>query len=124
MISVIIPTYNCSKYIVKCIKSLIFQTLLPFEIIIVDDGSQDRTQKEISDFISNKVNINPLIKVIHNLRNLGSNPSRNKGFEYIHPNSEYVIFCDSDAIYYQNFLEKLNKLQKHTMLSETLTNTK
>ena len=49
-ISIIIPTYNEAKYIKTCLESLTQQSLLPHEIIIVDDGSTDKTLNALSKF--------------------------------------------------------------------------
>ena len=52
-ISVIIPLYNCEKYIAKCIKSILNNTFTYFEVIIINDGSTDQSVKIIVDTISN-----------------------------------------------------------------------
>ena len=49
-ISIIIPIYNCGKYLYKCLDSLINQSLKDFEIICVDDGSTDISGKIVTDY--------------------------------------------------------------------------
>lgn len=49
-VSVIVPVYNVEKYLEKCLNSLVSQTLEDIEIIIVNDGSKDDSQKIIDDF--------------------------------------------------------------------------
>ena len=58
MISVIVPVYNVEKYIEKCLKSLVEQTLKNIEIIIVNDGSTDNSKKIISKFAEKNKNKN------------------------------------------------------------------
>ena len=50
-ISVIVPVYNTEKYLPKCLDSLVNQTLKDIEIIIVNDGSPDNSQKIIDDYV-------------------------------------------------------------------------
>ena len=51
-VSVIIPVFNVEKYIERCLKSIIEQTLSDIEIIVVNDGSTDRTEEKIKNFLS------------------------------------------------------------------------
>ena len=73
-ISVIIPLYNCEKYIAKCIKSILNNTFTYFEVIIINDGSTDQSVKIIVDTISNDERF-----TIINQENHGIGYSRNKG---------------------------------------------
>ena len=50
-ISVIVPVHNCEKYIEKCINSILNQTFKDFELILVNDGSNDNTAAIIEDFL-------------------------------------------------------------------------
>jgi len=54
-ISVVVPSYNREKYIEKCLKSIIGQTLAPSEIIVVDDCSSDKTVEKVRNISSNLV---------------------------------------------------------------------
>ena len=97
-VTVIIPTYNCSLYIEKCVKSVLDQTLKGIEIIVVDDCSSDCTV----DLIPKNFNI----QIIKNSERLGSGLSRNCGIN--HSIGEYVAFLDGDDFYPNaNSLEKL-----------------
>ena len=88
-ISVIIPVYNTEKYLSSCIDSIIGQTNVSLEIILVDDGSSD-SSPIICDTYANKYNN---IKVFH-IKNSGPATARNKGFKVAQ--GEFVTFTDSD----------------------------
>lgn len=89
LISVIIPAYNCEKYISKCLESLISQTYENIEIVIVNDGSKDNTAKVLDDY-AEKYNS---IKVYHK-DNGGVTSARLYGVSQA--NGEYIGFVDSD----------------------------
>ena len=88
-ISVIIPVYNVELWLTKCIDSLLNQIYSNIEIILIDDGSTDRSGK-ICDEYSKKDN---RIKVMH-IKNSGQSVARNKGLDV--SQGEYVLFIDSD----------------------------
>lgn len=89
LISVVVPVYNVSKYLHKCIDSIINQTYKSLEIILVDDGSTDGSSA-ICDYYAQK---DPRIKVIHK-PNGGLSSARNAGIEVV--SGDYVSFIDSD----------------------------
>lgn len=90
LVSVIIPTYNCRKYIRQAIDSALAQTYKNIEIIVVDDGSSDNTREEIGDLISDK-------KILYIYQaNKGLSGARNTGIK--HSKGEYLVFLDSDDI--------------------------
>ena len=97
-ISVIIPVYNREKTIVNCVNSILNQTYLPKEIIVVDDGSVDNTIEEIK-----KLNC-PFLKIIKNKVNKGAQNSRNQGIRSAKYN--WIAFLDSDDTWIKNKLEK------------------
>jgi len=98
--SVVVPVYNVEKYIGFCIESLQKQTLKEIEIILVDDGSPDKSG-EICDLYAAK---DARIIVIHK-KNGGVSAARNDGMDIA--KGEYIIFCDSDDWLPENALEKL-----------------
>ncbi|GAA5185125.1 hypothetical protein GCM10023345_17390 [Acinetobacter kookii] len=103
-ISVVIPTYNRAHLIRESIQSVLDQTLLPQEIIIVDDFSTDNTEEVVNSFNS------PLIKFVKNQRKKGANGARNTGI--LMAQGEYIAFHDSDDIWYEEKLfEQLNILK-------------
>lgn len=93
--SIIIPIFNCEKYIEKCINSILIQTFKDFELILVDDGSTDNSGK-ICDFFADKDN---RIKVIHK-KNAGVSEARNEGINIA--SGEYITFVDADDWLEQN----------------------
>ena len=101
LVSVIIPVYNCEKYIERCIFSLLEQTYKNIEIIVVDDGSTDQ-----SGAICQKYSDNNLIYVRQN--NSGPSVARNKGLSLM--SGEYVTFVDADDYVAPNYIKELLQL--------------
>lgn len=105
-VSVIVPVYNVSMYIEKCLQTLIGQSLSNIEIILVDDGSTDTSGKICDEYAKRYNNI----RVIH-CENSGLGIARNRGLEIA--TGEYVGFVDSDdfiseemyGILYRNAIE-------------------
>lgn len=89
LISVIIPVYKAEKYIERCIFSILRQTFQNIEVILVDDGSPDKSG-EICDMWALK---DKRIKVIHQ-KNAGAGAARNAGLRVA--KGEYIGFVDSD----------------------------
>lgn len=87
-ISVIIPIYNIRKYVDKCIKSVQRQTYKKLEIILVDDGSTDGSEK-----ICDKYKIDKRVRVIHK-KNGGLSDARNVGIDIA--TGQYLFFIDGD----------------------------
>ena len=89
LISVIVPVYRVEKYISRCIGSILQQTYKNLEIILIDDGSPDKSG-EICDVYAEK---DDRIKVIHK-RNGGVSSARNVGIDIA--TGKYIMFVDSD----------------------------
>ncbi len=96
LISVIIPTYNCSEFISDAINSVLQQNFKNYEIIVVDDGSTDNTAEIIKSNFSDNY-----IKYIIQ-ENKGPSAARNKGVEF--SQGKYVCFLDADDILLPNCL--------------------
>jgi len=106
IISVILPVYNGEKTILETIESVLKQTFSDFELIIVNDGSQDKTL-EIVDTIKD-----PRIKVF-SYPNNGPNSSRNRGISKA--KGEYISFIDADDLWTADKLEaQLKALQANS----------
>lgn len=105
-ISVIIPVYNIKKYVKKCVNSVISQSYEDIEIILVDDGSFDGSEKICDEF----THIDDRIKVYHK-SNGGLSSARNFGID--HCNGKYLFFIDGDDWLASNALEiMLNQIQR------------
>ena len=89
MISVIVPVYNIEKYIAKCIESILNQTYEDFELLLIDDGSNDNSG-EICDEYAKK---DKRIRVFHK-ENGGVSSARNLGLKNI--KGEYIVCIDGD----------------------------
>jgi len=100
LVSVIMPAYNSEKYIVDAIESVLNQTYPDFELIVIDDGSKDRTF-EIITFYSQK---DSRVKVLQNDKNSGVSLTRNRGISLA--KGEWIAFLDSDDIWAKEKLEK------------------
>lgn len=102
MLSIIIPTYNSSKYIIRCINSIISQsTKLEYEIIVVNDGSTDNTEEVLSNIGDNRV-------ICYHKKNGGVSIARNFGMEK--SNGEYLTFIDSDDYISKNYFSTIEHL--------------
>jgi glycosyltransferase involved in cell wall biosynthesis len=101
IISVIVPVYNQELYIGRCLRSLLHQSINHenYEIIVIDDGSTDRTPYALELF-SDKFN-SPIV-VLKNSTNSGLPASLNKAI--LNSRSEYIVRVDSDDFVNVNFL--------------------
>lgn len=105
LVSIIMPSYNTSKYISETIDSVINQTYKNWELIIVDDCSNDNTDKVIKKYLKDK-----RIKYYKNEKNSGAAISRNKALKLA--NGEYIAFLDSDDLWEKEKLEKQIKFME------------
>lgn len=105
-VSVIVPVYNVGKYIDKCLKSLVEQTLNDIEIIIVNDGSTDNSKKIIDNYIERY----PEKIVYLEKKNGGLSDARNYGIPYA--KGEYIAFLDSDDYVELDMYEKMYETAK------------
>ena len=102
-ISIIIPVYNAERYLKKCINSIRNQTLSEIEIILVNDGSTDRS-KDICDYYRN---LDKRVKVIHT-KNRGVSHARNIGIQ--NASGKYIMFADSDDYVEKEWCQELYNL--------------
>ncbi|MBP3463610.1 MAG: glycosyltransferase [Clostridia bacterium] len=101
--SIIVPVYNVEKYLSKCLDSVINQTNQDFEVIVVNDGSPDNSQKIIYEYVEKYPDkIKGFIK-----ENGGLSDARNYGIA--RASGEYIIFLDSDDYIDEHLLEKLDE---------------
>lgn len=97
-LSIVIPVYNVSKYVIKAVDSAINQTIQPYEVIIVDDGSTDDSGELV------KTNYSELefVKIIHT-ENQGLGEARNVGTNAA--TGDYIYYFDSDDLIENNLIE-------------------
>lgn len=100
LVSIIVPAYNVEKFISKCLESLTNQSLKDIEIIIVDDGSTDRTPEIIKEFAAKDKRIKMITQT-----NQKQGAARNRGLEIAA--GEYISFVDSDDWVDKDYIEKL-----------------
>ena len=95
LISVIVPVYKAEKYLDECIQSVLSQTHSDLELILVDDGSPDKSGEICDRYAQN----DERVKVFHQ-QNAGVCAARNKGLDMV--TGDYVIFMDSDDYFPNN----------------------
>ncbi len=99
-VSIIVPVYNKAEYLQRTLKSILNQTHKNIEVIIIDDGSTDDSEKIIKEFSKKDDRIVSLLR-----ENRGASKTRNQGLEMV--KGEYVCFIDADDVISPNFIENL-----------------
>lgn len=102
-VSIIIPVYNVEKYITECLESVIKQTYQHLEIICINDGSTDKSQKILNQFAASDKRI-----IIINQENQGQGVARNVGLQ--RATGKYISFVDADDFIHPQFIEILINL--------------
>lgn len=103
LFSIVVPVYNVEKYIKECIDSVLSQTCINFELILVDDGSKDLSGAICDEYAAK----DSRIKVIHK-ENGGQSTARNAGLSVA--SGDYVFFMDSDDfLTYNGFFDDIYK---------------
>lgn len=105
LVSIIIPCYNTEKYIAETIQSVINQTYTNWEIIVVDDGSTDRSKEVIATFNHPKISS-------FSQKSSGASATRNLGVEK--SSGQYLVFLDADDLMLpENLAIKVNFFQQY-----------
>jgi len=99
-VSVIIPVYNAEKYIKECLDSIIKQTFQDIQVVIVDDGSVDKSSEIIENYLKKDRRIE-----FYKKKNGGQSSARNLGLKY--SLGKYILFVDSDDFLDLHAIEKL-----------------
>jgi len=108
LVSIITPSYNSKRFIKETIDSVISQTYINWEMIIVDDKSKDDSVEFIQELIKDESRI----KLIVLKNNVGASTARNKALDIA--NGKYIAFLDSDDIWLPEKLEQqLSFMQKN-----------
>lgn len=98
LVSVIMPTYNCGRFIRESIDSVLAQTYTNWELLIVDDCSTDETQRIVRTYTDAR------IRYTRNEQNMGAALTRNRALR--EANGRYIAFLDSDDLWLPTKLEK------------------
>ncbi|MCX9568863.1 glycosyltransferase family 2 protein [Vibrio cholerae] len=106
-ISVVIPLYNKNYSIVRCLNSVLYQTILPFEIIIVNDGSTDDSLAVLDDYLKT-ISVCDINIVVHDQQNQGVSAARNNGIALA--KSNYIALLDADDEWSPEHIEKMTTL--------------
>ena len=93
MISLILPVYNVEEYIKECLESILCQTYKDYQLIVVDDGSTDKSLDIVYSFEKKFKNINILKQ-----RNKGVSEARNLALDYV--KGEYILYIKRCSKYY------------------------
>lgn len=100
--SIVVPVYNVEEYIDRCLNSILKQTFEDYEVIVVNDGSPDNSQKIIDKYVKKDKRFKSFLK-----ENGGLSDARNYGVQKA--KGEYLVFVDSDDDINKNLLFELNK---------------
>ncbi|NCT55145.1 glycosyltransferase family 2 protein [Candidatus Falkowbacteria bacterium] len=103
MVSIIIPVYNQADKITKTLKSIENQSFRDYEVIVVNDGSNDGVAEVFGSFVKNSKDENNYLFI--NQENKGAPAARNRGFK--EARGEFLFFCDADAVLKPEALELL-----------------
>lgn len=114
LVSVIMPSYNTGRFIRETIESILNQTYENWELIIIDDCSNDDTESILKEYIDSRINF------YKNRKNCGAAFSRNKGI--LLAKGKWIAFLDSDDLWVQTKLEKQLKYMKKNNYCMTYTN--
>lgn len=101
-LSIILPIYNKEPYIKKCMESILSQRFKDFEVIIINDGSTDESEKRILESIHSEPRVQ-----YHSYPNGGVSIARNRGIEL--SKGKYLLFIDADDWIEEDYLEKITE---------------
>ena len=101
-VSIVIPMFNAESYIERCLDSLINQSYLNIEIVVVDDGSTDKSKEIVKDMVERRGNI-----VLKATSNGGASRARNLGMEIC--SGEYIMFVDADDYVHRDMVNEFMK---------------
>ena len=100
LVSIIVPMYNSEKYIERCVKSLISQSYKNIEIVLVDDGSKDKTIEILKIYKDKDSRIK-----LYKKKNRGASSARNYGLEKC--TGDYILFVDADDYIDSNMVQDM-----------------
>lgn len=109
MISIVIPLYNKEKSISSTLQSVLAQTYADYEVVIVNDGSTDKSLDAVNEFVS-RLEIGDWRLKIVSQENAGVSAARNRGI--MEAKGDYVAFLDGDDLWDKDFLKELVRLME------------
>lgn len=108
-VSIIIPCFNAEKTIIRTLKSIESQSMGNYQVVMIDDGSTDNTEKIIKKYIKDK---NDYLYIKQ--KNSGVSAARNRGLEKA--KGKYISFLDADDVYHPKFLKILcNEIENNSV---------
>lgn len=99
-VSVLIPAYNAERYLSDCLDSVLAQTFVDFEVVVIDDGSHDRTRTIADQYAARDRRVS-----VHSQPNRGISATRNAAVQLAA--REYLVFVDSDDVVSEGHLAQL-----------------
>lgn len=107
---IIIPTYNEEKFIALTLQSLMEQTVLPSRVVVVNDGSTDKTREIVQSFVEKHAFISLVNKTSEAIHLPGSKVIHafNKGLETIDEHYDFIVKADADLIFPSNYFETIS----------------
>ena len=100
-ISIIVPVYNVEKFLAECLDSILSQSFGDFEVLLVNDASEDGSREICERYAKQDARI----RILENEKNLGLSLTRNHGLR--EAKGDYITFVDSDDLIDSNYLMKL-----------------
>ena len=117
LVSIIVPVYNAQDYVGKCIASILAQSYTNIELILVNDGSTDKSE----DVCRKYARLDERIKIFSQ-SNGGVSNARNKGLDKA--SGEYIMFVDADDYIESNMVEVMYKAIKEENVSMSIAGMK
>lgn len=96
-LSIIVPVYNMEKYVERCIRSILSQSFSDYELLIIDDGSEDKSCEVIKTLVKDDPRVH-----LFEYPNGGVSVARNRGLDHV--KGKYVVFIDADDYISDNYL--------------------
>ena len=117
LVSIVIPVYNVEKYLEECMKSILHQTYANLDIVLVDDGSKDKSSDMCDEYAKKDFRVQVLHKENGGLMSAWIAGVKNS-------KGEYLVFVDSDDWIEPNMIEELVKYSEGSIQSSLSTNTR
>ena len=101
-VSVVVPLYNTEKYIAECIESVLDQTLRDLEVLVIDDGSRDRSMEIVEEIASQ----DSRVRLLRHPGGANLGVSRTRRLGIMEAKGEYLAFLDADDAFEPSKLER------------------